>query len=515
LINGRPYELVPIDAGLERAGTVKVVIHVRTGPLFHFAEPSARTVSGEPVDLQNYGIIPGEVARSELVITASRKLVSAWRDRGYAFARVTDQNLEANHNTGLLEVNMTLDPGIQAVFGDVTVVGAKTIEPDFIIQQADIRRGTVFSPKVLADASKRLRGLGVFSSVVIEEAAKPDSDGSIPVTITVAERLPKSFGVSLTAATQDGLGASAFWMHRNLFGRAESLRFEAEASGVGRSNLDVNLDYRVAAIFAKPGALGPTTTFRAKVQGEILDNDAYFKKGVSGNLELENEINDRMSIKAGLNVEYAEFTDTANPTTSLLVSTPLEFVYDARDNELNPTSGYRFSLEGEPAYDFLNSSSFFKAKAVFSTYYAVNRAKTFVLAGRVAAGTIVGAGLDEVPPDRLFYAGGGGSIRGYAYQAASPRDAQGQIEGGLSLLEASLEARIGITENIGMALFVDTGGAFSSSTPGEGGDWYTGVGAGLRYNTPVGPLRVDFAIPLKKIQGEPEYGIYLGLGQAF
>jgi len=515
LINGSPFDLVPLDAGLERAGVVKVVIHVRSGPQFHFAEPAAKTVAGQQINLQDYGIEPGEVARSELVIAASRKLVSAWRDRGYAFARVTRQVLEADHNRSLLDVSMTLDPGIEAVFGEVTVVGAKDIDPAFVVQQADIGRGTIFSPKALSDASKRLRALGVFSSVVIEEASKPDPDGSVPVTITVAERKPKTLGLGLSAATQDGLGANAFWVHRNLFGRAESLRLEAEAAGVGRSNLDVKLDYRIAAIFAKPGAFGPATMFKAKVQGEILDNDAYLKQGVSGSFGFEKEFSDRMSVKSGLNVEYAKFTDTANPTTSLLVSTPLEFVYDARDDELNPTSGYRLMLQGEPAYDFLNSSSFFKTKAVFSTYYAVNPSKTFILAGRVAAGTIVGAGIDGVPPDRLFYAGGGGSIRGYAYQAASPRDAANQIEGGLSLLEASLEARIAITETIGMALFVDTGGAFSSSTPGQGGQWYTGVGAGLRYNTPVGPLRVDFAIPLDQIAGEPDYGFYLGIGQAF
>jgi translocation and assembly module TamA len=428
---------------------------------------------------------------------------------------VSSQDLEADHNSSILDVSMTLDPGIEAVFGKITVVGAETVDPAFIVQQADIIPGTVFSPKALADASKRLRALGVFSSVVIEEASKPDPDGSVPITITVAERKPKTFGFGLSAATQDGLGANAFWVHRNLFGRAESLRLEAEAAGVGRDNLDVDLDYRVAAIFTKPGAFGPATTFTAKAEGEILDNDAYFKKGVSGSLGFEKEFSDRISTKAGLEVEYAKYTDTANPTTSLLVSTPLEFVYDARDNELNPTSGFRFLLQGEPGYDFLNSSSYFKTKAVFSTYYAVNPSKTFVLAGRVAAGTIVGAGVGEIPPDKLFYAGGGGSIRGYAYQAASPRDADNQIEGGLSLLEASLEARIAITESLGLALFVDTGGAFSSSMPGQGGEWYTGVGAGLRYNTPVGPLRVDFAIPLERIAGEPGYGIYLGLGQAF
>jgi len=515
LVNGRPYEIVPIDAGLDRAGTVNVVIHVKTGPLFHFAPADVVASDGETVDLSEYGVVPGEVAKSGRVAQAASRVVSAWRDKGYAFAKISDQELVANHNNDLLEVKLRLDTGIKAVFGDVKVVGAVDIEPDFIIQQANIKRGAIFSPKDLADASKRLRALGVFSSVVVEEASAPDPDGSVPITITVSERDPKGFGIGLTAATQDGLGGEAFWVNRNLFGRAESLRFEASMQGVGRDNLETDLDYRAAMIFSKPGVFGPLTTFSTKLEAELLDNDAYLKKSVSANFALEREFTDTVSGKAALDIEYADFTETVYPSRSLIVSTPLELTWDTRDDKLNPTKGMRFVLYGEPAFDFEDSASFFKTKAVFSAYQALNEARTFVLAGRLAAGTIVGAGISEVPPDRLFFAGGGGSIRGYAYQAASPRDSDNELIGGLSLIEASVEARVGLTENFGLAFFVDTGGAFSSSTPGDGGQWYTGVGAGVRYNTPVGPLRMDFAIPLEQIRDEPSYGIYLGLGQAF
>ena len=172
-------------------------------------------------------------------------------------------------------------------------------------------------------------------------------------------------------------------------------------------------------------------------------------------------------------------------------------------------------MDRPKAYDTLNNVAFFKTQAAFSAYRALNESGSFVLAGRVAAGTIVGADLTQVPADRRFYAGGGGSIRGYAYQAAGPRDKLNEPTGGLSKVEASIEARLKITESFGLAAFMDSGAAFTSSMPGQGGLWYTGVGAGVRYLTPVGPLRLDVAVPLKRISGEPSFGVYIGLGQAF
>ncbi len=513
-INGTPFEEVPIDAVLNSGAPVNVAIRVEVGPEFTFAEPDASTTTGEPIDLSQYGVVAGEPARSDAIVEAEQKLVVAWHEQGYAFSKIASRKMIADHASRTLEVDLRLQPGPLAIFGPVTVSGAEDVDPAFIVQQANIPEGTVYSPKRLKDASTRLRGLGVFDSVVIVESETPGPNDSVAISIEVSERKPRTIGVGVTAATEDGIGAEAFWVHRNLFGRAETLRIEGAVSGLGRNNFSTSLDYHVAATFTKPGVWGPTTSFRSRVEAQIQDTDAFYKNSVSGSAGLEREFSDELTGQVDVVVEYARFEDTNGPSTSVLVSIPGQLVLDTRDNKLNPTTGYRVLLFAEPTYDAYNGNAFFKTQGAFSAYRSVNAADTLVLAGRVAVGSILGASLTDVPADRRFYAGGGGSIRGYEFQHAGPR-VGGSPTGGLSVIETSVEARYRLTENFGLAAFIDGGGAFTSSTPGQGGQWFTGVGVGGRYLTPVGPLRVDVGVPLNKISGDPDFGIYLGLGQAF
>lgn len=515
-INGRPFEQIPIDAVLNRGGKAHVAIYVKAGPVFTFAQPDAATDSGEPIDISQYGVTAGAEARSELVVQAGRELVLAWREKGYAFASISESNLTADHRTDELEVTVRLAPGPLAVFGDVSVVGATDVDPDFIARQADIPRGGTYNPTVLADAAARLRGLGVFNSVVIEEGETPVDGDEVPITITVAERKKRTLGAGVTAATTDGLGVEGFWTHRNLFGRAENLRIEGGVTGIGRSNFSGGLDYNITATFRKPGVFTPRTNFRASAEALLQDTDAYDKQSVAGAVGFEHRFSDTLNGEIDLKYEYADYENASfGPDRASLLSLPGQIVWDTRDNRLNPTRGFRLLFYSEPTYDSENSNMFYKTSGSFSAYQAVNEARTFVMAGRVAAGSILGSSLSAIPPDRRFYAGGGGSIRGYTYQNAGPRSATGQPTGGLSFIETSAELRFLATERIGLVAFVDSGGAFESSTPGQGGTWYTGAGAGVRYLTPVGPLRVDVAVPLNKISGDPSVAFYLGLGQAF
>src|SRR6185437_6562626 len=149
-----------------------------------------------------------------------------------------------------------------------------------------------------------------------------------------------------------------------------------------------------------------------------------------------------------------------------------------------------------------------------SAYQALDSSAKFIAAGRVAVGSIVGASLQDVPADRRFYAGGGGSVRGYAYQGIGPKAADGQPIGGLSWFETSVEMRYRVTDTIGIVPFVDAGTVSTKQFP-DFADVKVGAGVGLRYITPFGPLRVDAAVPLNRGPGDPRFGIYAGIGQAF
>ncbi len=171
-------------------------------------------------------------------------------------------------------------------------------------------------------------------------------------------------------------------------------------------------------------------------------------------------------------------------------------------------------LSAAPAYDFLQHTAYATFGADVSGYWAFGDTGRFVLAGRAAASVITVDDVSKVAADHRLYAGGAGSVRGYAYQNIGPRDASGAVIGGRSSVLFSGELRYRATDSIGLAAFVDAGSADASVVP-QLGNLKVGVGAGLRYLTPVGPIRLDVAVPLQPESGDPSVGVYVGLGQAF
>ena len=157
----------------------------------------------------------------------------------------------------------------------------------------------------------------------------------------------------------------------------------------------------------------------------------------------------------------------------------------------------------------------YQATARASTYYSVDEDGKYILAGRVGLGAGGGATILDIPDNRRFFAGGGGSVRGYAYRSLSPLGANGQPMGGESLFEASVEARIKITDSIGLVPFVDSGMAYASSFPNFQQDMRYAFGLGLRYYTGFGPIRFDVAAPVGRRPGEQPVAFYIGIGQAF
>jgi translocation and assembly module TamA len=171
-------------------------------------------------------------------------------------------------------------------------------------------------------------------------------------------------------------------------------------------------------------------------------------------------------------------------------------------------------ISAAPAYDFLQDKAFATFSTEYASYHAFGEGDRFVLAGRVAASVLVVDDLMKVAPNKRLYAGGAGSVRGSGYQNIGPRDIDGDVIGGRSSLIFSGELRYRMTDQLGRVAFVDAGNAYSSILPGFG-DFKVGVGGGVRYLTPVGPIRLDVAVPLQPETGDPSVAIYVGLGQAF
>jgi translocation and assembly module TamA len=511
-IEGKPLDDLPPDAEFSGPQPIPVVINIATGPKFTLGDIR---LEGDAAGLvgANFGLIAGGDAGSGAVLKAEVSIVQALKEEGRPLAKVTDREIVADHATSTLDVTLTVAAGPVAGYGDTTVEGTEKVDRDFTEYMTGLERGRQYSPEEVDEARDRLLGLEVFNSVTLKEADSLDADGNIPIGVEVSERKPRYFGIGGTFSNTEGLGLEGYWGHRNLFGRAEKLRIEGAISGIGSNDL-TELNYNAGIMFEKPGVVGPASKFFAGVRTVLEHPDAYDHFAVKGNTGLSYELDKQQTVSAEVALDYSKITDSFGKHTYLIASVPLQYVYDNRDSRLNPTTGFRALAYVEPSYDILNGAAFVKLRGEGSAYQSLDAASKFVLAERVAIGSIIGAGLQDVPADRRFYSGGGGSVRGYAYQGIGPKDIDGEPIGGLSYFETSLEMRIAVTDTIGVVPFVDAGTVSTEQFP-DFSDMKVGAGVGLRYITPFGPLRVDAAVPLNRGPDDPRFGIYAGIGQAF
>lgn len=511
-IAGQPIDDLPPDAEFKGPQPIPVVIDVTPGPKFTLGDI---VLKGDAAGLASadFGLIAGGDASSGAILKAEGLIVRALKEEGRPLAQITDREIVADHKTTTLDVTLTVAAGPVAGFGNTTVEGTEQVDREFTEYMTGLKRGAQYSPEQIDQARERLLGLEVFNSVTLKEADQLDADGNIPVAVQVSERKPRYFGIGGTVSNTEGLGLEGYWGHRNLFGRAEKLRIDGSISGIGSNDLS-ELNYNAGIMFEKPGVVGPASKFFANLKTVYEHPDAYDRFSVKGGVGLSYELTRYQTVSAELSLDYSKITDVFGKNEFLIASVPLQYVFDNRDNKLNPTKGFRALAFAEPSYDIENGNAFVKLKGEGSAYYSLSNSNKFVLAGRAAIGSILGASVDEVPADRRFYAGGGGSVRGYSYQGIGPKDINGTPTGGLSFFETSVEMRIAVTDTIGIVPFIDAGTVSTKQFP-DFSDVKVGAGVGLRYLTPFGPLRVDAAVPLNRDPRDPRFGIYAGIGQAF
>ncbi len=510
-IAGKSLDDLPPDAEFKGQQPVPVKVSVQPGPRFTLGDIR---LEGDAAGLASpqFGLIAGGDAGSANILKAETLLVRALKDEGRPLARITGREIVADHATSTLDVTLKVAAGPVAGCGQTTVEGTKDVDRDFTAYMTDLKPGQTYSPKEIDAARERLLALEVFNSVTVREADSLDAQGNIPIDVHVSERKPRYLGIGGTVSNTEGLGVEGYWGHRNLFGRAEKLRIDGSISGIG-ANAIGKLNYSAGIMFEKPGVVGPASKFFSNLKVAYEHPDAYDSFSVKGDAGLSYELTRYQTVAASVAMEYAKIRDVFGRHDYLIASVPLQYVFDNRDNRLNPTKGFRLLAYAEPSYDIQNGNTFVKLKGEGSAYQALDDAAKFVVAGRVAAGSIFGTSVQNVPADRRFYAGGGGSVRGYSYQGVGPK-INGTPTGGLSYFETSAEIRVAVTDTIGIVPFMDAGTVSTDRVP-DFSDLKVGAGVGLRYLTPFGPLRVDAAVPLNRDPGDPRFGIYAGIGQAF
>ncbi|MGN6766349.1 MAG: autotransporter assembly complex protein TamA [Rhizobiaceae bacterium] len=518
--DGREVSELPPDVELSQP--VKISVSVDPGPSFLFgrtaiaSQAPTTTNRRDKVPLpQDQGFAPGQLARSGTILKADALATEAWRQQGYPKAKVASQRVVAAHRTNTVDATIEMKPGRKAYYGPVAVRGTDRMDPAFVAWMAGLPRGQEYDPDDIDRANKRLMRLGVFRSSRFEEANVIDPDGLMPINLIVQERPLHRFGVGADYSTLDGAGLKAYWLHRNLFGHAESLKLETKVAGFGNTTNPADLTYRAGVSFTRPGVFTPDSDLVASVVGDREVLDIYTRTSITGLIGFNRIFTDELSGKLFLAGGPSRFNDDFGIRDFLDVGVLGGLIYDTRDNKTDPTSGYYLDGTVHPFYEFNYGNPAVRMEAEGRAYYGFGKDRRFVLAGRLKVGSIVGPSIAETAPDKLFLAGGGGSVRGYAYRNIGVEGPGGIVTGGRSLAEASAELRAHITDSIGVVCFVDAGYVGADSVPDFSQKFRVGVGAGLRYYTGLGPLRADVAVPLDRHEGDPRLAFYIGLGQAF
>lgn len=501
--------------------SVPVKVTLTTGPEFHLRSitlpPGTPAAAREALQLQ-----PGDPARAADVLAAGERMQTALLNAGHALARVGEPQAYLIPDARALDVSFPVEAGPRVDLGRIAITGERRLNESYIRRRLLLQPGQVFDPAAIAKARQDLAAVPALGAVRITPGTALDADGRLPMTVDVSERPLHAVNLSAAFSTDEGGSVGASWTHRNLWGNAEMLTLGAAASQLGGTAAR-QPGYNAYTTLVLPDWLqrGQSLTFNLLAVREYLD--AYDRTAAIIGATLARRLTEELTVSGGLQFEKAYIEQEGIGRNYTLLQAPLGVTWDSTHDPFNPVSGVRANVLVTPTYSMATGAgrdaSFVIVQASASTYLDVGNwllgtEGRSILALRGFVGAINGAAVFDVPPDQRFYAGGGGSIRGFRYQSVGPKFPSGNPTGGNSVDFGSIEFRQRFGTSWGAAVFVDAGQVGTNGVPFSG-NLAVGAGVGVRYYTAIGPIRADVAVPLTRERGGDDFGLYIGIGQAF
>ena len=463
----------------------------------------------EPPKPKALGLVHGEPAVTQAVLDAEGKLLDDARKAGFALAKIGDREAVVDHASREMDVTLHLDPGQHAVFGQVSFTGADGISTDFLRARVPIEPGRPYDTKRIEEGQSNLYDTDLFSTIVPRPADRLTPDKQLDVAFDLKQRAPRTIGAEINYESDLGPGGRLFWEHRNILGAGERFRIEASGSQDQQA---------LTTTLTKPDFLRPRQSLLTSLALNRDRLEAYDSDSLGASVGVEREVLRRLKMSLGTALRYARIQAQNEPEDSfMLLSFPGKIDWDFSNDRFNPTKGGTLVTTAAPYVNLLDTNlRFLKGRVTTTRYVELVSAPSLVLAGRASVGAMGGASRDDIPADERFYAGGGGSIRGYGFDLAGPLDEDDKPIGGRSVVEGSIELRTRFANNVGVAAFLDAGTVDSTVFPSLQERVLFGAGPSLRYFTPIGPIRFDLGFPLNPRHGvDSPYQIYLSIGQAF
>ncbi|MDD0843520.1 autotransporter assembly complex protein TamA [Pseudomonas sp. Gutcm_11s] len=401
---------------------------------------------------------------------------------GFFQGRFTQQSLRIDPQAGVADIQLVYDSGPRYRLGAVQFAGDAPLDEELLQRMVPFEAGAPYDAELIADLYQSLQGSGYFDGVRVDAVPAQASGESIPVSVQLTMREPRTFGIGGGFSTDVGPRGRLNWTRHWANAQGHSYGFESEVSAP-RQN--VGLWYDVP--------LDPPLTDKLRFAGgyqyeEIADTDSLSKLLKIGP-EWHHRLDSGWQQVLSLKWQREEYELGDDSGLSNLVMPGASYSYLQSDNRLDPNNGYRIQADVAVAKKgLLSDADVVHGNLMLKGLVTLYERHRFL--GRLQLGGTETSDYDSIPPSLRYFAGGDQSVRGYDYQSLSPEDDEGRKVGGRYLVAGSLEYQYAFAEKWRAAAFVDQGNAFDSL---EIPTLKSGVGFGIRWVSPVGPLRLDLA----------------------
>jgi outer membrane protein assembly factor BamA len=456
----------------------------------------------EEVDLR-----PGAALTSEIEERAGTAAVRALQNHGYPYARVriARETLAGNR----ARVVIHAEPGVRGYFGPIEITGHRSVEDAIIRRRLAYFPGDLFRRSALEQSHQQIAALGLFRSVDLRTANVDSSSADVPTIVTVVERSPWRWNLSLGYSAGERLGVEGRVSHLNFLGSARRVDFEG---GVSR------IDRRVEAAFTQTDTWHPAVSLSAEARNAEIDADAFNVLTRGGQASLTW----RRHSESAITVSYASALERSRVDAGLALLTGL------RDGMLNAWSidiDHRtLSLHLEQAGGWMPGTFHYYNLIGEARHYRQMLEGRLLLGGRLRYGAINPmASEEDIPLLKRFFLGGSSEMRGWGRYEVSPLSETGMAVGGKSFMSAAGEVRFRVTPRVYAVAFVEAGNAWPDPWSADLGNLLYDAGPGMRFGTPFGLLRVDLGYQLKllkglHIEGQPQkhrWRLHVAVGEAF
>ncbi len=511
-------ETIP-DADKTKPARLKATVSAQPGRLYSLSSITVKADATTPPDLvrTQLPLKVGDPIEAARIQGAEANVSLTLPQQGYPFVKVGERDILLDDQTPTGAYTLPVDTGPRSSFGQLRTEGDPVFNLEHLNLFPRFKSGELYDNRMTDDLRDALVATSLFSTVSVEPVRtgtiNPDGTEQVDLLVRQSEGKPRSLGGNVGFSTGQGFRAEGTWQHRNLF--------PYEGALIG-SVIAGTQEQGVSGTFRRANAGRRDHTFSLTAGANHSNYDAYdaFTTSVGVRWSYDSTPIWQKPLTyyyggelVGTNESVYDFGQGRNVRRTYgIVALPGQVKFDRSDSLLNPTKGYRLTLNLSPETSVQGSVKPYIRTMIEGTfYYPVS--SSIVIAGRAKAGSIQGVSRDDLAPSRRYYGGGGGSVRGYGYQRLGPFDPNGDPVGGRSLNEFALEARYRFGD-FGIVPFIDAGNSYESSTPNLSSLRY-GAGIGGRFYTSFGPMRFDVATPLNPREGDGKIALYISIGQAF